>query len=122
LYIFDTTAVQPVIQDSIKSDTTTDTNSLLYKHSKTIKRREALSPTQEEVLIFFKSKNSNETEASKFFHHYQSNGWVVGRTPMKNWQSAAEKWMLSAQNFKIHEHKSNLHSSNNLNKDYSEPL
>lgn len=122
LYIFDTTAVQVVIQPSIKSDTTADTTSLLYKHTKLNKGREAIAPTREDVLIFFKSKNSHEKEAAKFFHHYQSNGWVVGRVPMKNWKAAAEKWLLNSQDFKTDEHKSNLNSNNDRNKNYSEPL
>jgi hypothetical protein len=121
LYVFDTTAIQPVIQDSIISDTTTDTNTLLYKRTKQNKQREKLAPTQEEVFDFFKSKNCAEAEASKFFHHYQSNGWLVGgRTPMKNWQAAAEKWLLNSTTFHKHEPKPGNHIA--TNKDYSEPL
>lgn len=90
---------------------------------KIINREKGHPPSIEDVIDFFKSKNCVEAEASKFFHHYQSNGWLVGgRTPMKNWQAAAEKWMLNSQNFKTHERKSNLHSNNDRNKDYSEPL
>jgi uncharacterized protein YdaU (DUF1376 family) len=32
------------------------------------------------------------TEATKFLAYYQSNGWKVGRNPMKSWQSAVAGW------------------------------
>ena len=29
------------------------------------------------------------TEAEKFFNYYESNGWRVGKNPMKNWKTSA---------------------------------
>lgn len=31
-------------------------------------------------------------DPQKFFHHYESVGWKVGRNQMKSWQSALHKW------------------------------
>ena len=31
--------------------------------------------------------------AKVFMDHYESNGWVVGKTPMKDWQSTVRNWM-----------------------------
>lgn len=31
--------------------------------------------------------------ARTFMDHYESNGWVVGKTPMKDWQSTVRNWM-----------------------------
>ena len=28
-----------------------------------------------------------------FMDHYEANGWVVGKTPMKDWQSTVKNWM-----------------------------
>ncbi len=28
----------------------------------------------------------------KFFNHYKSNGWVVGKAPMKDWKAAVHTW------------------------------
>lgn len=47
----------------------------------------------QEVVDFFKSKESSPVEGELFFHHYQSKGWMVGRNKMKNWQSAASGWI-----------------------------
>lgn len=32
------------------------------------------------------------TESEKFFDHHESKGWMVGRSPMKNWQAACRTW------------------------------
>ena len=31
--------------------------------------------------------------ARVFMDHYESNGWIVGKTPMKDWQSTVRNWM-----------------------------
>jgi len=30
--------------------------------------------------------------AKKFFCHYESNGWKVGKNSMKSWKAAADQW------------------------------
>lgn len=30
--------------------------------------------------------------ATQFWHHYESNGWKVGRNQMKSWKSAIVTW------------------------------
>lgn len=32
------------------------------------------------------------TEAEKFWNYYESNGWKVGKNPMKSWQAALRNW------------------------------
>ena len=78
-------------------------------------------PSFYEVGFFFKNKDIANSEASKFFHHYQSNGWLIGgKSPMKNWQSSAIKWIL---NISTNLKKTSPHAlSNAADKDYSEPL
>lgn len=53
----------------------------------------------EAVCDFFASLHSTRTEAEKFFRHYNSNGWNVGRTPMYDWQESARGWLLRANQF-----------------------
>jgi hypothetical protein len=45
-------------------------------------------PKMEELVEFFQ----NQEMASDFMDYYESNGWRVGRNPMKNWESAARRW------------------------------
>jgi len=78
-------------------------------------------PSFDEVGFFFKNKEIANSEASKFFHHYQSNGWLIGgKSPMKNWQSSAIKWIL---NIPSNPKNTSPHALfNAADKDYSEPL
>ena len=31
-------------------------------------------------------------EGERFFNYYESNGWKVGKNPMRNWRSAMANW------------------------------
>jgi len=53
-------------------------------------------PTQEEVNSFAAESLLNTNEAKKFFCYYDSNGWRVGKNPMKNWKSAFKGWCARA--------------------------
>ena len=53
-------------------------------------------PTQEEVNSFATESLLNTNEAKKFFCYYDSNGWRVGKNPMKNWKSAFKGWCARA--------------------------
>lgn len=37
-------------------------------------------------------------ECIRFWHYYESNGWKVGRNPMKSWQSAMVNWRKNYDN------------------------
>ena len=41
----------------------------------------------------FMSEDKLVNFARVFMDHYESNGWVVGKTPMKDWQSTVRNWM-----------------------------
>ena len=84
-----------------------------------------LTPTIEEVKSYFLNQNFPELEANKFFNYFSSNGWLVGgKTPMVDWQAAAQNWILNAPKFISKEQQINRakHLNIGTNKDYSEPL
>ena len=59
-----------------------------------------IEPVLKSVQVYFSSKKYPSVEAEKFYNYFQSNGWLVGgKTAMKNWQAAANNWMLNAQKF-----------------------
>lgn len=35
-------------------------------------------------------------EAQRYWDYYQSNGWKVGRNPMKDWKAAVRNWQRNA--------------------------
>lgn len=49
-------------------------------------------PSIEEVKLHFAKIGLPETEAFKFYGHYESNGWRVGKNPMKSWVGASTNW------------------------------
>ncbi len=48
-------------------------------------------PTIEEIKQHIHEKGYSVNPAS-FFNHYESNGWKVGKNPMKNWKAAINTW------------------------------
>ncbi|CAM3777003.1 hypothetical protein FLGE108171_14700 [Flavobacterium gelidilacus] len=83
-------------------------------------------PTLEEVKAFFKEKQYPEIEGQKFFNYFSSIGWLVGgKTPMANWNAAAQNWMLNATVFNQTENANSnraKHLNTSTDKDYAEPL
>ena len=47
----------------------------------------------QEVITYFKGKGSNKQEAERFYYYYESQGWRVGKNPMKDWRMAAAGWI-----------------------------
>ena len=83
------------------------------------------NPVLEEVKSYFQENNFPEQEAQKFFNYFKSVGWLVGgKTPMVDWQAAAQNWMINAQKFISNEQQPNRAKQLNTttDKDYSEPL
>ena len=84
-----------------------------------------LNPTIKNVKNYFLENNFPELEAIKFFNYFSSNGWLVGgKTPMVDWQAAAQNWILNAPKFISNEpqHSRAKHLNTGTDKDYSEPL
>ena len=89
------------------------------------KKEEKLHPLIEEVKTYFQENNFPEQEAQKFFNYFKSVGWLVGgKTPMVDWQAAAQNWMINAPKFISNAEQQNRAKQLNTttDKDYSEPL
>lgn len=86
---------------------------------------EVEKPTIEIVKTYFQENNFPEQEAQKFFNYFKSVGWLVGgKTPMVDWQAAAQNWMINAPKFISNAEQPNRAKQLNTttDKDYSEPL
>jgi hypothetical protein len=74
-----------------------------------VSRSHFRAPAYDEILNFMKERNSlagnvwNDakvvTESKAFFNHYESNGWMVGKNKMKNWEAAVRNWMNNNSKF-----------------------
>lgn len=50
-------------------------------------------PTQEELSLYASEINVSSYIQEQFFDYFQSNGWRVGKNPMKDWKAALRNWV-----------------------------
>jgi hypothetical protein len=73
-------------------------------------KKSMVKPTLKEVADYFILKQYHPEgpgswehglctlEATKFFNHYEGNGWVQGKNkPLKKWESAANLWIINVK-------------------------
>ena len=58
-------------------------------------------PTFSEISDYCQQRK-NKVDPEKFFNHYESNGWIVGKTKMKNWKAAIHTWEKNSFEIKSH--------------------
>jgi hypothetical protein len=64
-----------------------------------VKREVFRPPTLEEVKNHAAETMSGSRDAPEAFHdYYTSNGWKVGRNPMKDWKAAYKNWIKREKN------------------------
>lgn len=63
------------------------------------KRKPFTKPTLEEVKQYC-AERDNGVDAQRWFDYYSSNGWKVGKNPMKDWKAAVRTWERSNDNGK----------------------
>ena len=54
-------------------------------------RKRFEKPTIEEITAYCKERG-NGIDAHGFFDYYESKGWVIGKSPMKDWKAAVRNW------------------------------
>lgn len=81
--------------ECIQSSVYTDKNSIdknRIEESSIEKKREGFSkPTLQEVKAYVIEKGYR-FDAEAFYSFYESNGWKVGKNPMKSWKDACTTW------------------------------
>lgn len=68
-----------------------DKEKKIKKEKSTVKAKAFTIPTISEIKEYCKERKNN-VDAEKFFDYYESKGWLVGKTKMKNWQAAIRNW------------------------------
>ena len=58
-------------------------------------------PTTQEVYDYFIEIEVNGNETNKFWDYYQSKGWMVGKTKMKDWKAACRNWKKNIPTFNL---------------------
>lgn len=62
-------------------------------------KKRFVKPTLDEVRAYCRERNNN-VDPESFIAYYESNGWRVGKNPMKNWKSAIVTWERNGFNKK----------------------
>ena len=55
------------------------------------KKADFMPPTVEEAEAYCRERN-NGLDAKRFVDHYESNGWMEGKSPMRDWRAALRGW------------------------------
>ena len=55
-------------------------------------------PTIEEVTAYCRGRKNN-VDPVKWYNYYLSNGWRVGRNPMKDWQATVRTWERTSSSY-----------------------
>ena len=50
-----------------------------------------VKPTVEEINTYCR-ENNKSVDAERFWNFYESKGWKVGKSPMKDWRAAVRNW------------------------------
>lgn len=85
-YTLDTKCIQPV--------SNMDTEVRLGKVSQdkvSLNSGDKHHPTLDEVKAYC-SERGNKVDPERWFDYYTSNGWKVGKNPMKDWKAAVRTW------------------------------
>ena len=53
-----------------------------------------MAPTLEEIKAYCLERKNN-VEAERFIDFYQSKGWLVGKSKMKDWKACVRTWERS---------------------------
>ena len=59
------------------------------------KNKKFIPPTVEQVSAYCRERD-NSVNAEKFVDFYQSKGWLVGKSKMKDWRAAVRNWTTIA--------------------------
>lgn len=75
------------IEKEIKLNKETTTKVVVKK-----KRQKFVKPTKQQVEEYCRELNVT-FDADKFIDYYESKGWYVGKSPMKDWKATLRNWL-----------------------------
>ena len=93
LSVSESDSVSESVSDSV-SESVSDIESIDASASPSPRASKRFSPPGlEEIEAYFAEKGGTAAQAERFRDFYESNGWKVGKNPMKSWKAAASGWM-----------------------------
>jgi len=80
-----------------KSAPISNTNTINSKLN--IKKTKFIRPTANEIDLYAKEIGFLTLDPSYFIDHYESNGWLIGKNPMKDWKATVRTWKRNSSKF-----------------------
>jgi len=90
--------VSMTVNDNVSNAHITDAESEsdTKKNKKERKAKDPFAkPTIDELRVFAAKQGLPATDGDSMFYHWEENGWMNGRNPVKSWQSGFLKWKLN---------------------------
>ena len=56
-------------------------------------------PSKEDIREYLSEIGADSEEADEIFDYYESKGWMIGKSPMKDWKSAVRRWARNNKNW-----------------------
>ena len=78
-------------QSDTESSVVPTPNNINNNINDTISVKRLVKPNVEEIESYCKERN-NSVDAQQFFDYYESKGWKVGKSPMKDWKASVRTW------------------------------
>jgi hypothetical protein len=78
------------IKQSLPNNITDNINDNITNNIK-VKQTRFVKPSISEIQEYCNERHNN-INAEKFFNHYESNGWYVGKNKMKDWKACVRTW------------------------------
>lgn len=83
-----------IVKDSIVKDSADRKNNINNKKNNIVvmgSKNRFTKPTLEEVQAYC-IERGNGVDAQHFIDYYEAKGWIVGKSPMKDWKAAVRTW------------------------------
>ena len=90
----------PLLSSNCPTEKEIELEKEIDKDKEVIKpQKRFVKPTIEEVQAYCLERNKG-VDAQRWYDYYSSNGWKVGKNPMKDWKAAVRTWERSESNGK----------------------
>jgi hypothetical protein len=86
--------VNTPINEKFKDNNTVINNTLNITYEESRRSNKFIKPTLLEIKEYIAEKKYFYVDAEIFYSHYESNGWYVGKTKMKDWKATVMNWHI----------------------------
>lgn len=83
------------VNERQRTSTNKNNNKNKNKNNNDIESKERFAPPTLEEVRAYCQERMNTVDPERFVDYYTSNGWKVGKNPMKDWKAAVRTWERS---------------------------